>query len=177
VGNIRIYVAGNSANGNGQNTGDRIFTANYTLTPATAQAARPAIRAEQPVLQAFSGTAGVSSGTWIEIYGTNLSPTTRVGGNDFSGNARRRSWMAWSERQWQARLRVTSARPRSMQAPMTTPPARCASRSPARTGPATGHRTEDQGLAGAVDDAAVQCGRGPIPGVVSDPDLCLAARA
>ncbi|MEK7751013.1 MAG: choice-of-anchor V domain-containing protein, partial [Acidobacteriota bacterium] len=87
VGNVRIYVAGNSANGNRQNTGDRIFSANYTLTPASAQAPQPAIRAQQPVLQAFSGTAGVSSGTWIEIYGTNLSPTTREwGGNDFSGS-------------------------------------------------------------------------------------------
>ena len=88
AGNIRIYVAGNSANGNGQNTGDRIFSANYTLTPAAAQAPRPAIRAQQPVLQAFSGTAGISSGAWLEIYGTNLSPTTREwGGNDFSGNS------------------------------------------------------------------------------------------
>ena len=88
VGNIRIYVAGNSANGNGQNTGDRIFSANYTLTPAAAQAPRPAIRAQQPVLQAFSGTAGISSGAWLEIYGSNLSPTTREwGGNDFSGNS------------------------------------------------------------------------------------------
>ena len=87
VGNIRIYVAGNSANGNGQNTGDRIFSANYTLTLASAQASRPALRAQQPVLQAFSGTAGISSGTWLEVYGTNLSPTTREwGGNDFSGN-------------------------------------------------------------------------------------------
>ncbi|MBI4873823.1 MAG: hypothetical protein HY822_04225 [Acidobacteria bacterium] len=87
AGNVRFYVAGNSANGNGQNSGDRIFTANYTLTPAGSAAPRPAIRAAQPVLQAFSGTPGLSSGTWLEIYGTNLSPATREwGGNDFSGN-------------------------------------------------------------------------------------------
>lgn len=87
VGNIRIYVAGNSANGDRANTGDRIFTANYTLTPAAAPAPRPAIRSAQPVLQAFSGMAGLSSGTWVEIYGTNLSSTTREwAGGDFSGN-------------------------------------------------------------------------------------------
>ncbi len=87
VGNVRIYVAANSANGNGQPTGDRIFSANYTLAAAGAPPPRPAIRAQQPVLQAFSGTASVSSGTWLEIYGTNLSATTREwGGNDFSGN-------------------------------------------------------------------------------------------
>ncbi len=88
VGNVRIFVAGNSANGNGQNTGDRIFTANYTLTPAAAQGQRPAIRSAQPVLQAFSGTSGLSGGTWIEIYGTNLSTTTREWtGGDFTGNS------------------------------------------------------------------------------------------
>ena len=36
VGNITIYVAGNAANGNGNETGDHIYTANYTLTPAAA---------------------------------------------------------------------------------------------------------------------------------------------
>ena len=36
VGNITIYVAGNAANGNGNEQGDHIYTANYTLTPAAA---------------------------------------------------------------------------------------------------------------------------------------------
>jgi hypothetical protein len=34
VGPVKIYVAGNAANGNGAATGDRIYTANVTLTPA-----------------------------------------------------------------------------------------------------------------------------------------------
>lgn len=86
IGPVRLYIAGNAANGNGQNTGDRIYTANYTLQPA-ASFQRPTIRAQQPVLQAFSGLAGLSSGTWLEIYGSNFSPTTREwGGADFSGN-------------------------------------------------------------------------------------------
>ncbi len=86
-GNVRFCVAANSANGNGQNSGDRIFTASYTLTPAAAQAPRPVIRSAQPLLQAFSGAAGLSAGTWLEIYGTNLSATTREWtGGDFTGN-------------------------------------------------------------------------------------------
>lgn len=32
VGNVVVYVAGNAANGNGQNSGDRIFTASYILS-------------------------------------------------------------------------------------------------------------------------------------------------
>jgi hypothetical protein len=85
IGEIRIYVAANSANGNGQNTGDRITVQNFTLTPAAASNT-PQIRSELPVLQAFSGKAGVSPGTWLEIYGTNLSSATREwAGADFSG--------------------------------------------------------------------------------------------
>jgi len=38
AGNIRFYVAGNAANNNGQNTGDKIYTANYTLSPNTGSA-------------------------------------------------------------------------------------------------------------------------------------------
>lgn len=35
VGNVHIYVAANAANGDGNNTGDHIYTANYVLTPQT----------------------------------------------------------------------------------------------------------------------------------------------
>jgi len=86
IGPVRVYVAGNAVNLNGQNTGDRIYQANYTLMPA-AGFERPTIRAQQPVLQSFSGTAMVSSGTWLEIYGSNFSPATRTWGEaDFNGN-------------------------------------------------------------------------------------------
>ncbi len=88
VGNITLYAAGNGANANGrEDSGDKIYTSSLELTPATTSAAKPAIRAAQPVLQAFSGTAGVSAGTWLEIYGSDLSATTREwAGADFSGN-------------------------------------------------------------------------------------------
>ena len=40
-----FYVAANAANGNGQDTGDRIFTANITLTPGGASTGpKPAIQ-------------------------------------------------------------------------------------------------------------------------------------
>src|SRR5262245_26582135 len=34
MGPVRFYVASNVANGNGQNTGDKIYTSNFTLTPS-----------------------------------------------------------------------------------------------------------------------------------------------
>jgi uncharacterized protein (TIGR03437 family) len=85
-GPVRIFAAGNAANGNGQNSGDRIFLRNFTLTPRAVQALRPTIRTDRPVLQVFSATPVVSPGTWAEIYGENLSPITRQwAGSDFQG--------------------------------------------------------------------------------------------
>jgi uncharacterized protein (TIGR03437 family) len=79
-----VYVAGNAANGNGMESGDRIFLNNYTLTPQ-ASSSTPQLRTEAPVLRAFSRLPGFSSGTYLEIYGSNLSSTTRIwGGNDFT---------------------------------------------------------------------------------------------
>lgn len=87
-GDVKIFVAVNSANGNGNNSGDRITIQNFTLKPQAGGGggATPAIRADQPVLQSFSGRAGISPGTWAEIYGTNLSTATRAwAGSDFNG--------------------------------------------------------------------------------------------
>ena len=87
VGDVKVYVAGNGANANGQNTGDRIYTASYTLTAAGGSGASPQLRATSPVLQVWDASAEVSSGTWLEIYGTNLSATSRVWrGDEFQGN-------------------------------------------------------------------------------------------
>ena len=86
AGEVRFYAAGNAANGNGSNSGDQIFLNEFTAT-FQAGTPPPSIRAADPVLQAFTGKAGLSAGTWIEIYGTNLSPTTRQwAGSDFQGN-------------------------------------------------------------------------------------------
>ncbi len=78
VGNIIFYVAGNSVNGNGLNdAGDHVSTAQYTMTPAAAgftctNTATPAIT----FVDSASGYGGYSyftSGTWLEIKGTNLA--------------------------------------------------------------------------------------------------------
>ncbi|MFN7918645.1 MAG: choice-of-anchor V domain-containing protein [Bryobacteraceae bacterium] len=85
-GDIKVFAAGNAANGNRSENGDRIFLNNFTLTPA-APAQKPEIRSEQPILQSFSDKAALSSGTWLQIFGTNLSPTTRSwAGGDFTEN-------------------------------------------------------------------------------------------
>lgn len=87
MGNVIIYIAGNAANGNKTESGDHIYTANYTLTPAVA-GTKPTISDGGIVsASAFNPRAGVASGTWLEIFGSNISPTTRGwGGADFSGS-------------------------------------------------------------------------------------------
>jgi uncharacterized protein (TIGR03437 family) len=86
---VRVYVAGNAANGNGKEDGDRIFVNQYELVPKSAGPALPAprLRAETPVLQAFSGRVGLSSGTYLEVYGFDFTRNTRTwGGDDFTNN-------------------------------------------------------------------------------------------
>jgi uncharacterized protein (TIGR03437 family) len=89
VGNITIYVAGNAGAGNppSQN-GDHIYSTKYTLTPS-APAGPPAISSGGVVSAgAFGGFTAATAGSWIEIYGTNLGPSTAYtwAGTDFSGN-------------------------------------------------------------------------------------------
>ena len=87
AGPVRVYVAGNAANGNGQNTGDRIYNFDYTLEPRAVTVTPPSIRAERPMLQAFSGAPALSSGTWLEIYGSDFSRNIKEwAGSDFTGN-------------------------------------------------------------------------------------------
>jgi uncharacterized protein (TIGR03437 family) len=74
VGNITLWVAGNAANGNGNETGDHIYTANYTLTPGSA-AATPTIDAAG-VVSGASFQPGIVPGSWLTIKGSNLSPVT-----------------------------------------------------------------------------------------------------
>lgn len=82
AGNIHIYVAANAANNDGTNQGDHIYTASYVLTP---QGATPNI-ASVVSASAFNPNAGLASGTWLEMYGSGLSSTTRSwAGGDFIG--------------------------------------------------------------------------------------------
>jgi uncharacterized protein (TIGR03437 family) len=86
VGTVTFYVAANAANNNGfPDAGDHIYTSSVQVTAQSATST-PVISA---VVQAtaFGGRAVVSAGTWIEIYGSNLSGTTRPWQlSDFTGN-------------------------------------------------------------------------------------------
>lgn len=74
VGNVVIYVAGNAANQNNDQSGDHIYTNKYTLTPPAA-APKPAI-SESGVVDGASYLPGITAGSWISIQGTNLSKTS-----------------------------------------------------------------------------------------------------
>ena len=86
-GNINVYVAGNGANLNGVVSGDRIFTANYTLAPAAGGAPRPTI-SDGGIITAGAFGAGrtVAPGSWVEIYGTNFATAPGDWGTGFQGN-------------------------------------------------------------------------------------------
>ena len=87
AGAVRLYVAGNAANGNGNNSGDHIYTSTLDLAPAGASAARPAISSTRGVVNAASFETAIAENTWITIAGTNLSATTRSwGAADFAGS-------------------------------------------------------------------------------------------
>jgi uncharacterized protein (TIGR03437 family) len=82
-GNITVYVAGNAANADGTERGDHIYTTNYTLTPATGGS-----MSLDNILSAtaFGGFTTVAPGSWMELYGSGLSSSTRQwAGSDFTG--------------------------------------------------------------------------------------------
>jgi uncharacterized protein (TIGR03437 family) len=80
-GEIRIYVAANAANGNGEPTGDRIHTASITLTPATSDSNRPAIK-QGGIVDPWTRKTAIAPGTWVEIYGQNFAASS----TDWSGS-------------------------------------------------------------------------------------------
>jgi uncharacterized protein (TIGR03437 family) len=76
AGPVTLYVAGNAANGDGQMTGDRIYTASVELAPAIP--AKPAISAGSLVSAATSLAGTVSPNSWVTLYGTDLGVTKRA---------------------------------------------------------------------------------------------------
>lgn len=77
TGEIVIYAAGNAANGNGTNSGDRIHTATLRLNPAAAGGTRPTINSGGAVTVVnFGGSPAVAPQGWMEIYGMNLAAST-----------------------------------------------------------------------------------------------------
>lgn len=75
VGTVIFYAAGNAANGNGADTGDHIYTTTQQLTAAAA-GNTPTVNTGG-VVPVGSKTGTIATGSWVEIYGTNLSSTTR----------------------------------------------------------------------------------------------------
>jgi hypothetical protein len=68
AGNIRFYVAGVAANNNGQNTGDRVYTANYTLTHTIAPESHRQITTFAGTgAPAFSGDTGPATAAALNL--------------------------------------------------------------------------------------------------------------
>lgn len=80
VGNVKVYVAVNAANGNFSNTGDRIHVASFTLTPDPAGAA-PAVN-QGGVVNAWSFAPVIADSAWVAIFGSNLAQNTRTWRDD-----------------------------------------------------------------------------------------------
>jgi uncharacterized protein (TIGR03437 family) len=76
AGPVTLYAAGNAANGNGSPTGDQIYTTSVQLAPAIPAA--PAVTAGNIVSSATLAPGTVAPNSWVTIYGTNLSATTRA---------------------------------------------------------------------------------------------------
>lgn len=77
AGNIILYAAGNAANGNNSDSGDRIYTTSVQLSPAAA-APKPVIRSEQGVVNGASFQPGIMQNSWITIKGSDLASVTRT---------------------------------------------------------------------------------------------------
>lgn len=87
VGPVIFYAAGNAANGNNADSGDRIYTTTLTLSPAAA-AAKPAISSDRGVVSGASFQAGIAPRSWVTIIGTNLSTASRAwASSDFVNGA------------------------------------------------------------------------------------------
>jgi uncharacterized protein (TIGR03437 family) len=74
LGEVTFYVAANAANGSRSTSGDHIYTAQYSLRPASIV---PSIRSDAGVTNGASFASGLVSGSWLSIFGSNLSLTTR----------------------------------------------------------------------------------------------------
>ncbi len=77
VGNVILYAAGNAANGDGNLTGDRIYTTLSTISPVRpcTLSLKPAISAVQ---NAGSGAASIGPGALISLFGSGFQPATQT---------------------------------------------------------------------------------------------------
>lgn len=85
VGDVFIFVAGNSNTQTDTPQGAHVYTAHYTLSAASAGGSKPSIVSAK-VAGDFNSAASVTSGTWLEIKGSNLATATRSWASpDFQG--------------------------------------------------------------------------------------------
>ncbi len=75
VGDVEFYVAGNAANGDGNLTGDKIYTIRKTVSPACSLSVKPSIRS---VVNAASGLPPFSGNALLSIFGSGFQPTGRT---------------------------------------------------------------------------------------------------
>ena len=76
AGPVTLYVAGNAANGDGTPGGDLIYTSSVQLNPAIPMA--PSISPSGIVNGATSAPGPMAPNSWVTVYGSNLSVTTRA---------------------------------------------------------------------------------------------------
>lgn len=84
AGDVIFYAAGNAANNSNSNQGDQIYTTQLRIAAGTGNP-RPSITANG-VADGWSYQPGVASSTWLAIFGTNLSSTTRTWDAAISGS-------------------------------------------------------------------------------------------
>ncbi|MBK9167717.1 MAG: IPT/TIG domain-containing protein [Bryobacterales bacterium] len=76
VGPVDFFAAGNAANGNGSNTGDRIYSTTARLTPEAA-GPRPTI-SQNGVVNGASFQPGLAPASWVTIVGTGLASSQEL---------------------------------------------------------------------------------------------------
>lgn len=87
VGDVFLFVAANGATQFDTPENAHIYTAHYTLSSAAGTGSKPEITSTGIVsASSFNPKAGLASGTWLEIFGSNISSVTRGwSGPDFDG--------------------------------------------------------------------------------------------
>jgi uncharacterized protein (TIGR03437 family) len=89
VGNVTFYIAADAGSGlPPSEDNDHIYSTTYTVSPSTSATAPQIACGGVVTAAAFGGFAAAAAGSWIEIYGSNLGPSTgyQWQGSDFSGN-------------------------------------------------------------------------------------------
>jgi len=88
AGPVHFYVAGNAVNNNLlADEGDHVYANSYVLTPAAACSLSPPTITAVQSAGAFGALSTFASGSWLEVYGSNLASDSRSWlGSDFNGN-------------------------------------------------------------------------------------------